>query len=99
MNRHFLNCCVFPPRPVTAPHNPTRQALEGAPSEQLLQQSQVPQYYAPQPWVPLTSSLSPSCLAFPSSHQLLSSSSCFISIYSETAPSVRAQENCTVSEK
>ncbi|TWW57270.1 Filamin-A [Takifugu flavidus] len=25
-------------------------ALEGAPSEQLLQQSQVPQYYAPQPW-------------------------------------------------
>lgn len=62
-----LNCCVLSPPPVT-----TRQALEGAPSEQLLQQSQVPQYYAPQPWVPRTSSvhflsglsLIPSCLIF-----------------------------------
>lgn len=31
------------------------QALEGAPSDQLMQQSQMPQYYAQQPWVPTTS--------------------------------------------
>uniref|UniRef100_A0A3B4WH19 Filamin A n=1 Tax=Seriola lalandi dorsalis TaxID=1841481 RepID=A0A3B4WH19_SERLL len=30
-------------------------ALEGAPSDQLMQQSQMPQYYAQQPWVPKTS--------------------------------------------
>ncbi|KAA8591193.1 hypothetical protein FQN60_002136 [Etheostoma spectabile] len=48
-------------------------ALEGAPSDQLMQQSQLPQYYAQQPWVPKTSvcslsSLSTSSiLSFPSS--------------------------------
>lgn len=39
-------------------HVPTLQALEGAPSDQLIQQSQMPQYYAQQPWVPQTSNLS-----------------------------------------
>lgn len=45
---------LFPP----PDYIPTPQALEGAPSEQLMQQSQIPQYYAQQPWVPKNSSLS-----------------------------------------
>lgn len=73
--------CFIPPPP---PPPSACQALEGAPSEQLLQQSQVPQYYAPQPWVPPTSSLSlPVC---PSPHQLLSSCSSSISVYCEQRP-------------
>lgn len=52
-------CVLFLLHPTAAPpHPPTHQALEGAPSEQLLQQSPGPQYYAPQSWVPPPSSLS-----------------------------------------
>lgn len=67
--RHFLNhcdCCipvwslpsfffvvVTPTYPLTTSHLP--QALEGAPSDQLMQQTQMPQFYAQQPWVPKTS--------------------------------------------
>lgn len=45
----------------------TLQALEGAPSDQLMQQSQMPQYYSQQPWVSKSSasSLSASVLLLP----------------------------------
>lgn len=36
----------------------TLQALEGAPSDQLMQQSQMPQYYSQQPWVSKSSASS-----------------------------------------
>lgn len=41
----------FPSSHLPPDCSPPPQALEGAPSEQLLQQSQIPQYYAAQPWV------------------------------------------------
>lgn len=45
-----------PTHPLTISH--PFQALEGAPSDQLMQQNQMPQYYAQQPWVPKTSASS-----------------------------------------
>lgn len=46
--------CVF----ISSPPVPLSQALEGAPSDQLMQQSQMAQYYTQQPWVPKTCSIS-----------------------------------------
>lgn len=63
--RHFLHCSSIllyspPNSTLSTPFPPSQhlltfQALEGAPSDQLMQQSQMPQYYAQQPWVPKTS--------------------------------------------
>ena len=65
----YTTPCLPPPIPC--------QALEGAPSDQLMQQSQIPKYYAQQPWVPTTSvsSLSPLFHSSSSISSFLSSTS------------------------
>lgn len=100
--RHFLNhsdCCFIPFHPCHYPypsphHIPTLQALEGAPSDQLMQQSQMPQYYTQQPWVPKTSA---SSLSYPSQLSLCSATyvTPFSHLHHHTwPPSVSAVSHC-----
>lgn len=83
--------------PYPPPHHiPTLQALEGAPSDQLMQQSQMPQYYAQQPWVPKTSA---SSLSHPSQLSLCAAScvTSFSHLHHHTWPPFISLHQCLLS--